>query len=250
MPVSCWPGTGPQWGLHILEPTWAQGGCWSKSGVFSPCSVTLKCVSYKRTQTCTLWRKTVTDCEKTWILNGPTWARQTACPKHRRRCLRPGAPCLFCPWTLCQPDEAPAPLLGAVAWFVCLGCAGSWWPGTDLLQMWQEGPPSLAEHRLLVVASPAGEHGLRSCGAWALLLLGMWNLPGPGIELMAPALEGRFLTTGPPGKSRTVFLMHEIKYKTLQRKLIILDNYQSFKKIPFLVLLHRCLLSIDALNKI
>jgi len=29
----------------------------------------------------------------------------------------------------------------------------------------------------------------------------MWDLPGPGIELMSLALAGRFLTTGPPEKS-------------------------------------------------
>ena len=29
----------------------------------------------------------------------------------------------------------------------------------------------------------------------------MWDLPGPGIEPMSPALAGEFLTTGPPGKS-------------------------------------------------
>ena len=29
----------------------------------------------------------------------------------------------------------------------------------------------------------------------------MWNLPGPGVEPVSPALAGRFLTTGPPGKS-------------------------------------------------
>ena len=28
----------------------------------------------------------------------------------------------------------------------------------------------------------------------------MWDLPGPGVEPVAPALQGRFLTTGPPGK--------------------------------------------------
>ena len=28
----------------------------------------------------------------------------------------------------------------------------------------------------------------------------MWDLPGPGIELMSPALAGRFFTTEPPGK--------------------------------------------------
>ena len=34
------------------------------------------------------------------------------------------------------------------------------------------------------------------------LLWSMWNIPGPGMELMSPALVGGFLTTGPPGKSR------------------------------------------------
>ena len=34
-----------------------------------------------------------------------------------------------------------------------------------------------------------------------LVAKGMWNLPGPGIESTSQALAGRFLTTGPPGKS-------------------------------------------------
>ena len=42
---------------------------------------------------------------------------------------------------------------------------------------------------------------LGSCGSWAQLLQGMWNLPGPGIEPMSPVLAGRFLSTSPPGKS-------------------------------------------------
>ena len=29
----------------------------------------------------------------------------------------------------------------------------------------------------------------------------MWDLPGPGLELVSPALAGGFLTTAPPGKS-------------------------------------------------
>ena len=32
-------------------------------------------------------------------------------------------------------------------------------------------------------------------------LHGMWDLPGPGIKLVSPALAGGFWTTGPPGKS-------------------------------------------------
>ena len=45
------------------------------------------------------------------------------------------------------------------------------------------------------------ERRLSSCGVWALLPRGKWNLPGTGTEPMSPALAGRFLTTGPPGKS-------------------------------------------------
>ena len=36
---------------------------------------------------------------------------------------------------------------------------------------------------------------------WAQLLCGMWNLPGPGVKPMSPALPGGFLSTVPTGKS-------------------------------------------------
>ena len=35
---------------------------------------------------------------------------------------------------------------------------------------------------------------------------GMWNLPGPGLKPVSPELAGRFLTTGPPGKSSNLNL--------------------------------------------
>ena len=78
---------------------------------------------------------------------------------------------------------------------------------------------------LIVVASLVEEHGLQahglqqcgmqaqqcgswalecrlsSCGAWAQLLRGMWDLPRPGLEPVSPALAGGFLITAPPGKS-------------------------------------------------
>ena len=50
-------------------------------------------------------------------------------------------------------------------------------------------------------SSQALECRLSSCGARAQLLRGMWDLPGPGIEPVSPALAGGFLTTAPPGKS-------------------------------------------------
>ena len=56
-----------------------------------------------------------------------------------------------------------------------------------------------------------------ACGAWQLLLVGlfapgMWNLPTPGIELVSTALVGRFLSSVPPSKPlRFNFKLYEIK---------------------------------------
>ena len=33
----------------------------------------------------------------------------------------------------------------------------------------------------------------------------MWDLPGPGLEPVSPALAGGFLSTAPPGKSQNTF---------------------------------------------
>ena len=65
-------------------------------------------------------------------------------------------------------------------------CSGFFCCGAQALGMWAS----------VVVACE-----LSSCGAWASLLCGMWDLPGPGIEPVSPALEGGFPTTVPPGKS-------------------------------------------------
>ena len=53
---------------------------------------------------------------------------------------------------------------------------------------------------LVTCASVVAARGLSSCGTRAQLLHGMWDLPGPGLEPVSPALAGRFLTTVPPGK--------------------------------------------------
>ena len=36
----------------------------------------------------------------------------------------------------------------------------------------------------------------------------MWDLPGPGLEPVSPALAGGFLTTAPPGKPTTFNFIH------------------------------------------
>ena len=37
----------------------------------------------------------------------------------------------------------------------------------------------------------------------------MWDLPGPGLEPVSPALAGGFLTTAPPGKSPTTIFANK-----------------------------------------
>ena len=66
-----------------------------------------------------------------------------------------------------------------------LQCIGFllWW----LLLLWSTGSRCSGLQQWLL-----GSRG------WAQLLLGMWNLPGPGAESVSPALAGRFFSTEPP----------------------------------------------------
>ena len=61
-------------------------------------------------------------------------------------------------------------------------------------------------HGLSSCGSRTVECRLSSCGAWAQLLCGIWDLPGAGIEPVSPALAGGFLTTVPPGKSPCIHI--------------------------------------------
>ena len=68
---------------------------------------------------------------------------------------------------------------------------------------------------LTIVPSLVVEHKLQtrrlsSCGSWAQLLCGMWDLPRPGLEPVFPALAGRFSTTAPPGKPFSSVLMGKL----------------------------------------
>ncbi|KAJ8782467.1 hypothetical protein J1605_010175 [Eschrichtius robustus] len=52
----------------------------------------------------------------------------------------------------------------------------------------------------------------------------MWDLLGPGLEPVSPALAGGFLTTGPPGKSLS--LQHR-QYSSVDRKEDVNYTFQS-----------------------
>ena len=50
----------------------------------------------------------------------------------------------------------------------------------------------------------------------------MWDLPGPGVEPMSPALVGEFFTTEPPGKPLIVAFSY-MAFIILRRFLPILS---------------------------
>ena len=91
--------------------------------------------------------------------------------------------------------------LVAASWgYSSLRCAGfslRW-----LLLLWSTGSRHAG---FSSCGSRALEHRLSSCGARASLLRGTWDLPGPGLEPVSPALAGGFLTTAPPGKPCPAF---------------------------------------------
>ena len=56
----------------------------------------------------------------------------------------------------------------------------------------------------------------------------MWDLPGPGIEPVSPALAGGFLTTGPLGKSQNLCLTCTV----LGRKTPVMDTELCWSDPP------------------
>ena len=62
------------------------------------------------------------------------------------------------------------------------------------------------------------EHRLNSCDTWAQLLCSIWDLPGPGIEPMSPALAGRFFTMEALGTRDAQECYSNINFKTILLK--------------------------------
>ena len=90
----------------------------------------------------------------------------------------------------------------SLVFFFFFGCIGSSLLHTGFSLQW-----------LLLLQSTGSRHaGFSSCsmqaqelwctGLVALRQLNLWDLPGPGIKPVSPALAGGFSTTAPPGKSR------------------------------------------------
>ena len=78
---------------------------------------------------------------------------------------------------------------------------GKWGP----LFIAVRGPLTIAAS--LVVEQRLQTRRLSNCGSRAQPLCGMWDLPGPGLEPVSPALAGGLPTTVPPGKPYFIFLI-------------------------------------------
>ena len=94
-------------------------------------------------------------------------------------------------------------------WGLCFRCGAqpSHCSGFSYCGAWALGvrPSVVVAHGLSSCGSWALDCRLSSCGTQAQLLRGMWDLPGPGLEPVSPALAGGFLTTAPPGKPQNFF---------------------------------------------
>ena len=87
---------------------------------------------------------------------------------------------------------------GAYSSFWCAGFS-LWW----LPLLWSTGSRRAG---FSSCGMRALEHRLGSCGTRAQLLRSMWDLPGPELEPVSPALAGGFSTTVPPVKPNILLL--------------------------------------------
>ena len=90
--------------------------------------------------------------------------------------------------------------------YLLTGCAGSLLLHTGFLYLWRAGATlklqlsGFSLQWFLLLQSSASRVSKLSNWCMRLIVHGMWYLPGPGIKLVSSALQGRFLTTVPPGK--------------------------------------------------
>ena len=77
----------------------------------------------------------------------------------------------------------------SLQWLLLLRSTGSRHAGFSSCGTWAS---VVVAHGVSSCGSWALEHRLSSCGARAYLLCSMWDLPGPGLEPVSPALAGGF----------------------------------------------------------
>ena len=116
-------------------------------------------------------------------------------------------------------------------------CCGAWAVGMRA--------SVVVAYELSNCGSRVPERRLSSCGAQAQLLRSMWDLPGPGLEPVSPALAGGFLTTAPPGKPHIFIKEHNF----CPHHPHILVSFFSLYFLVFLEILEKALFYRTLLSK-
>ena len=100
-------------------------------------------------------------------------------------------------------------LVAASGGYSSLQCAGFslWWLHLLRSTGSRRAGSVVVACRVSSCGSQALEHELSSCDARAYLLRRMWDLSGPGLKPVSPALAGGLLTTAPPGNPPNCLLM-------------------------------------------
>ena len=98
---------------------------------------------------------------------------------------------------------------------LCCGMWNSHWGGFSCFRVQALGvwPLAVVAHSISSCGSKALESRFNSCGPWAYLLLGMWNLPRSGIKPVSRALAGAFLHKHHHGSS-ILKLLFKLVFKT------------------------------------
>ena len=121
------------------------------------------------------------------------------------------------------------------------GCAGSSLLHTGFLQLQWAGAPlclwfeGFSLQWVLLLQSMGWWAGFSSCSLQTLLLHNMWDLPSSGIEPVSPALTGRFLTTGPPGKSKLLYFLTQHENKRRVKATLIYASFQKNQENQFYI---------------
>ena len=111
---------------------------------------------------------------------------------------------VFCPWLVCR--EVSDWSLSFFFFLAALGLPCSGWASSSCGQrelLFVAALRLLTAWLLLLWIAGFSSCGTQTQQLWrtGLVVRGMWDLPGPGLEPVSPALAGGFLTTAPPGKS-------------------------------------------------
>ena len=74
----------------------------------------------------------------------------------------------------------------------------------------------------------------------------MWDLPGPGLEPVSPALGGGFLTTAPPGKPLNCIFTVPLHVLSLLLPVFVMGR-EKIWMVNDVIMKHNCIMLIETI---